>query len=192
MRSPTPRSSTPTLSSRRRTSWPAEDAARASTTGRGYAFTGSLFCGVCERRMQAHWINAAPYYRCRFAAEYALANKVSHPCNVYLREDAFDAQVNDWLATVFAPASLTGTIDQIMAGQQAHTDHVATEAATARIEDATSKMARYRAAPGATPRRSASGSPRPRRSALPPKPSYARQPPARRLCTRRLAPDPRI
>src|SRR5579875_2988367 len=84
---------------------------------RGYAFTGSLFCGVCERRMQGHWINAAPYYRCRFPGEYALANKVSHPRNVYLRQDAFDAQVNDWLAAVFAPARLTGTIDQIMAGQ---------------------------------------------------------------------------
>lgn len=39
--------------------------------------------------MQGHWINSAPYYRCRFPAEYALANKLDHPRNVYLREDAF-------------------------------------------------------------------------------------------------------
>jgi len=71
---------------------------------RGYAFTGSLFCGECDRRIQGQWINAAPYYRCRFPAEYALANKVSHPRNVYPRQDAFDHRVNQWLATVFAPA----------------------------------------------------------------------------------------
>jgi site-specific DNA recombinase len=61
---------------------------------RSYAFVGSLFCGVCQRRMQWHWINAAPYYRCRFPAEYALASKISHPRNVYLRQDAFGARVN--------------------------------------------------------------------------------------------------
>jgi site-specific DNA recombinase len=61
---------------------------------REYAFTGALFCGVCDRRMQGHWINAAPYYRCRFPEQYALASKISHPRNVYLRQDAFDARVN--------------------------------------------------------------------------------------------------
>jgi hypothetical protein len=59
---------------------------------------------------------------------------------------AFDARVNQWLATLFSPACVTDTIDQIMAGQQAQTDHAAVQAATARIKDATGKMARYRAA----------------------------------------------
>jgi Recombinase len=42
-----------------------------------------------------------------FPAEYALANKIAHPRNVYLREDAFDARVNHWLGRVRArpPAS---------------------------------------------------------------------------------------
>jgi hypothetical protein len=31
-----------------------------------YALRGLLFCGVCDRRMQGHWANAVPYYRCRF------------------------------------------------------------------------------------------------------------------------------
>jgi hypothetical protein len=96
--------------------------------------------------MQGHWINAAPYYRCRFPAEYALASKISHPRNVYLRQDAFDAQVNTWLAAAFAPARLSDTIDQIVAGQQAHADRAAAQAAMAKIEDASVKMARYRAA----------------------------------------------
>jgi site-specific DNA recombinase len=113
---------------------------------RSYAFVGSLYCGVCQRRMQGQWINAAPYYRCRFPAEYALANKVSHPRNVYLRQDAFDAAVNTWLATAFAPARLSDTIDQIMTGQLVRADSTAAQAAMARIEDASVKMARYRAA----------------------------------------------
>ena len=42
-----------------------------------YALRGCVWCGLCERRMQSHWVNDAPYYRCRFPAEYALANRVS-------------------------------------------------------------------------------------------------------------------
>jgi site-specific DNA recombinase len=75
-------------------------------TPRSYAFGGAVFCGVCQRRMQGQWINQAPYYRCRFPAEYALANKVAHPRNVYLREDAFAARVTHWLTGLFAPGRL--------------------------------------------------------------------------------------
>jgi site-specific DNA recombinase len=96
--------------------------------------------------MQGHWINQAPYYRCRFPSEYALANKVRHPRNVYLRQDAFEAEVNGWLATVFAPARLPETIDRMMAGQHDATGTADAEAARAQIEDANLKMARYRAA----------------------------------------------
>jgi hypothetical protein len=44
--------------------------------------------------MQSHWVNDAPYYRCRFPAEYALANRVQHPLNINLREDAVIGRVN--------------------------------------------------------------------------------------------------
>ncbi len=77
----------------------------------------------------------------------ALANKVRHPRNVYLRQDAFEADVNGWLTTpVFAPHRLCDTIDQMIAGQQATGDEAAAEAAAARIADANLKMTRYRAA----------------------------------------------
>jgi hypothetical protein len=56
-----------------------------------------------------------------------VASKISHPRNVYLRQDAFDAQVNTWLAATFAPARLSDTIDQIVAGQQAHADRAAAQ-----------------------------------------------------------------
>jgi site-specific DNA recombinase len=113
---------------------------------RVYAFAGSLLCGVCDRRMQGHWLNQAPYYRCRFPAEYALANKIRHPRNVYLREDAFEADVNGSQTTIFTPHRLRGTIDQMISAQQVTGDQAAAQAATGKIAEANRKMARYRAA----------------------------------------------
>jgi site-specific DNA recombinase len=112
---------------------------------RPYAYVGSLFCGVCQRRMQGHWINQAPYYRCRFPSEYALANRAGHPRNVYLRQDAFDTQITTWLATVFDPDHLEHTIDLMLTGHQQSYDTTAAELARAKIADATTKLARYRA-----------------------------------------------
>jgi site-specific DNA recombinase len=113
---------------------------------RAYAFLGSLFCGLCQRRMQGHWINHASYYRCRFPTEYALANNIAHPRNIYLRQDTFDTDVHRWLASLFTPERLHQTIDQMMAGQQTATDNAAAEAATTKIANANLKLARYRAA----------------------------------------------
>jgi site-specific DNA recombinase len=113
---------------------------------RGYAFGGAIFCGVCERRMQGQWINEASYYRCRFPTEYALANKIDHPRNVYVREDSFDTQVNGWIASLFDPAHVNETIDLMMAAQDSATDDVAAEVARAKIADASQRMSRYKAA----------------------------------------------
>jgi hypothetical protein len=147
---------------------------------RGYAFAGSVFCAVCQRRMQGQWINQASYYRCRFPAEYALANKVDHPRNVYIREDAFDTQVNDWIAGLFDPRNISDTIDLVMAAQDSGTDDIAAGAAWAKITDATSGWPATRppSTPEATRPRSARGSPRPGPSASRPKPTCAK-PPAR-------------
>ena len=68
-----------------------------------YALRGLLFCGICDRRMQGHWANAAPYYRCRFPSEYALANKRRPPAERHLRQDALLAPLDDWLASKFDP-----------------------------------------------------------------------------------------
>ena len=123
--------------------------------------------------MQGHWISSAPYYRCRFPNEYALANKISHPRNVYLREDAFDAQVTDWLATALAPGRLDETIDQMTAAQPAADDGTQSEAAREKIADAGLKMAATKqpSKQAATRPRSAHGSPKPKRSASRPGPS---------------------
>jgi site-specific DNA recombinase len=43
-----------------------------------------MLCGLRGRRMSGKWNNDQAYYLCRFPTEYALANQVSHPKNVYL------------------------------------------------------------------------------------------------------------
>ncbi len=45
---------------------------------------GLVRCTLCGRRMQGHWNHDLAHYRCRYPAEYALANKVDHPKTVYL------------------------------------------------------------------------------------------------------------
>jgi site-specific DNA recombinase len=74
-----------------------------------------LLCGLCSRRMQGLWANQAPYYRCRFPSEYALANHVDHPRNVTLRQDAILGPLDDWLASKFGSAHLAATVDELAA-----------------------------------------------------------------------------
>lgn len=56
-------------------------------TTRSYLLTGLLRCGSCGRRMDAHWVNQRPGYRCRHGH-----TSTQHPANqrrkiLYLRED---------------------------------------------------------------------------------------------------------
>ena len=66
--------------------------------------------------MQGLWANEAPYYRCRFPSEYALANKVGHPRNVTLRQDAILRPLDAWLASKFGSSHLAPTLDELAAG----------------------------------------------------------------------------
>jgi site-specific DNA recombinase len=113
-----------------------------------YALGGCVWCGLCDRRMQSHWAHGTAYYRCRFAAEYALANRVQHPLNVNLREDAIIGQVDGWLAREFAPHRLSSTIRDLAAVQLAAPatradDH---EDTSRKIAECDRKLAQYRAA----------------------------------------------
>ena len=80
-----------------------------------YALRGLLFCGICDRRMQGHWANAAPYYRCHFPSEYAVANRLQHPLNVTLRQDVLLEPLDAWLASKFEPRHVPATIDELAA-----------------------------------------------------------------------------
>ncbi|MDR8409489.1 zinc ribbon domain-containing protein [Nonomuraea sp. 3-1Str] len=76
---------------------------RPHHTRRSYALRGVLFCGCCSRRMQGNWNNDQAYYRCRYPAEYALANKVDHLKTVYLREAEILSDVDTWLRLTYYP-----------------------------------------------------------------------------------------
>ena len=126
----------------------ASGAAASRTRSRhDYALRGLLFCGICGRRMQGHWANTAPYYRCRFPSEYAFANRVCHPLNVTLRQDALLEPLDSWLAAKFAPRYLPATIDELAAVPIArHDTHAEEDAIDIKIAECDRKITQYRAA----------------------------------------------
>jgi hypothetical protein len=113
-----------------------------------YVLRGRLYCGYCGRRMQGQYSNRAPYYRCRYPREYALASHVIHPGNVYLREADVLPAIDRWLLGIFAPHRLTQTIHQ-MQGAQDPGPAVLTPSSQdtdALIAGCDARLARYQAA----------------------------------------------
>ncbi|MEU4968231.1 recombinase family protein [Streptomyces smyrnaeus] len=112
-----------------------------------YLLRGALQCGVCGRTMQGHWSHHQAYYRCRFPEQYALANRISHPRNVYLREVWLIRPLDDWLAKVFSPHRLDETVDLLVAAvQEAPGPTRTTNNAQQKIADCETKLAAHRAA----------------------------------------------
>jgi site-specific DNA recombinase len=56
-------------------------------TTRTYLLAGLLICRRCERRMDAHWVNDRPGYRCRHGRTSAKRPATCHPKSLYRRED---------------------------------------------------------------------------------------------------------
>ncbi|HET8659615.1 MAG TPA: recombinase family protein [Micromonosporaceae bacterium] len=81
-----------------------------------YIFKSLIYCSVCQRRMQGQHSHDVAYYRCRYPADYALANRVDHPKNVIMREDAATEPIDRWLACVFDPSHRDQTT-QLLARQ---------------------------------------------------------------------------
>jgi hypothetical protein len=107
---------------------------------------GMIHCGICDRRMQGNWNNGQAYYRCRFPAEYALANHVNYPRVVYLREAAVLPHLDEWLADALAPHRLTQTIEQLEEAQIDASQDLIAERARRTIAETNAKLARHRAA----------------------------------------------
>ena len=118
---------------------------------RPYVLSGLLWCGACGRRMQGSHNHGAAHYRCRFAAEYGIANAIDHPKTIYVRESVIVPGLDRWLGRLFDPDHLDRTIDELAA--HAHADPAGDEASAARAEaarrklaDCDDRLARYRAA----------------------------------------------
>lgn len=64
-------------------------AARPTRRGivRVYRFAGCLRCGVCGRRVDSHWVNDRPGYRCRHGRTTARPRDPGEAKALYLRED---------------------------------------------------------------------------------------------------------
>jgi site-specific DNA recombinase len=89
---------------------------RELTTARTYLLRRRLRCGLCQRRMEAHWIHKQPYYRCAFPSEYATAKHpdLHHPRTVYLREAELLPHLDGWITALFDPANLDHTLDALV------------------------------------------------------------------------------
>ncbi|MGC4795581.1 recombinase family protein [Micromonospora saelicesensis] len=111
-----------------------------------YVFRGMIYCAACDRRMQGQYNHGDAYYRCRFPQEYALANHVEHPSNVYLREDALTDPIDTWLASAFAPHHIESTITAMTEAQPLDHSPAAGTAAQTIITECDAKLERYRAA----------------------------------------------
>lgn len=64
-------------------------AARKTQEGdtRTYTLAGLVVCGVCRRRLDSHWVNNRPGYRCRHGHTSAHQRPPEFAKNVYVRED---------------------------------------------------------------------------------------------------------
>ncbi|MEU5789753.1 recombinase family protein [Micromonospora purpureochromogenes] len=111
-----------------------------------YVFRGMIYCAACDRRMQGQYNHGDAYYRCRFPQEYALANQVPHPRNVYLREDALTDPLDTWLASAFAPHRIEQTITAMADAQPLDHPSATSPAAQTIINECDAKLERYRAA----------------------------------------------
>lgn len=89
-------------------------------TRHAYIFKSLIYCAICQRRMQGQRSHGDAYYRCRFPQEYALANKLENPRNVYLREAALIDPLDRWLLRTFSPAHRNHTIAHL--AEQATTE----------------------------------------------------------------------
>ncbi|WP_419999258.1 recombinase family protein [Streptomyces boninensis] len=113
-----------------------------------YLLRGALICGICERRMQGNWTHDQAYYRCRYPDEYALANRIHHPRNIYLREAWILPPLDTWVATCFLPHRLDDTIDQLAAATTTDPGpgEAAAQAAHTTLTECDAKLATYRTA----------------------------------------------
>ena len=109
-----------------------------------YAFKGLVIHETCGRKMQGNWFHGTAFYRCRYPREYAIANQLEHPTNVFLKEDTLIGPLDTWLAEVFAPENVEQTLTRLEAAQPDYAE--ASEPLRRAIAECDRKLARHRAA----------------------------------------------
>ncbi|RBM08076.1 recombinase family protein [Streptomyces sp. PT12] len=117
---------------------------RQVRTQHPYAFKSLITHGTCGRRMQGNWVRDEAYYRCRFPAEYAIANTIDHPRSAYLREADLIDPLDTWLAGAFTPRRIEHSLTAIEEAQPQ--SHPQAEALRRALAECDHKLARHRAA----------------------------------------------
>ncbi|MDP9333981.1 MAG: recombinase family protein [Actinomycetota bacterium] len=121
-------------------------AVRKERTRHPYVLSGLMRCSQCDRKMQASWNNGHAYYRCKFPAEYAIAED-QHPKTVYVQEHAIVPSLDAWIGSLFADEHLDATCEALAAVSDLDPqDHEGRELdLRRRLKECDAKLARYRA-----------------------------------------------
>jgi DNA invertase Pin-like site-specific DNA recombinase len=119
---------------------------KARTARRCYVLSGLVLCKLCGRRMHGNPNHGANHYRCTFAAEYGLANKVDHPKAVYVKESTIVPALDEWLAQLFDPANIDETIGRLSDIGTDDEAEARAESARRKLADCDDRLAKYRAA----------------------------------------------
>jgi site-specific DNA recombinase len=114
---------------------------------RPYVLAGLVWCAACGRRMQGNYNHDAAHYRCRYPAEYALANKVDHPKTAYVRESAITGELDRWLTRLFDPENIAEAVKQMAsAGDVDEAREARAVAARRALADCDDRLEKYRRA----------------------------------------------
>jgi site-specific DNA recombinase len=113
---------------------------------RSYAFSGLLFCGLCDRRLIGSVNNDRNNYRCTYSSEYTDTNRLAHPRSLYLREDKIVELVDPWIRRAFTPTKLRTTLQAMADAQHDDADQHRIIVAREKISTCQTKLDRYRAA----------------------------------------------
>ncbi|MER7010330.1 recombinase family protein [Saccharopolyspora sp. NPDC000359] len=111
-----------------------------------YVLKGVIYHASCQRRMQGQYNHERAYYRCRYMQEYALANKLDHPRNVYIREIDILPELDDWLAGLFTDERIDDTISRLVTAAEQDTggDTEVVRSARRTVTDCKRKLEQYR------------------------------------------------
>jgi hypothetical protein len=78
-------------------SWPCQQITALATPHDGrthrYQLTGLLICELCGRRLEGHWVNARPGYRCRHGHTTAEPAEADGPRWVYWSQARLVGQI---------------------------------------------------------------------------------------------------
>jgi site-specific DNA recombinase len=113
---------------------------------RVYVLSGRVQCGLCGHRMQGNYNHDAPHYRCKFPSDRGTVPGVD-PLSVYVRESAIVPKLDEWIGTLFDPANLDTTCEDLAAaGGSSGADRGRIEAAQRKLADCDTRLTKYRTA----------------------------------------------